>query len=142
LIPKSELAGSSPLRPGHAGRALDGDESSYWSGGQNQQSGQYFEIELGTPRPILALEISAPGRVMDVPVSFRLSAWNGAEDLGVILERPLIRLFREQIFAPEKFVFRVVLARPVTTDRVRITVGQPMPGCYFSIHELRLYAIP
>jgi len=90
-------------------------------------------------RPVTALEIDVPGRVWDVPSSFRLTALNGNADHGVVLERQQVRLYRSQIFDPKNFVFRLVLPRPVTLDRLRITVAQPVPGSYFSIHELRLY---
>jgi hypothetical protein len=142
LIPRAELRGSSSLQPERARLALDGNPATYWTGGRYQKPGQYFEVELSGPRPIVALEIDAPGRVMDVPVSFRLSARKGAEDLGVVAEARVLRLYREQIFAPETFVFRVVLPRAITADRLRIAVNQPVPGCYLSIHELRLYAAP
>ena len=142
MIPQTELRPRSSLRRERAARVLDANPSTYWTGGRYQAPGQYFEVELGAPRPVVALELTAPGRVMDVPASFRLSAMNGSEDLGVLAERPLLRFYREQIFEPKNFVFRVVLPRPVTLDRLRITVAEPVPGSYFSIHELRLFEKP
>jgi hypothetical protein len=139
LIPQAELRATSNLRPERAGLALDGDTKTYWTGSRFQERGQYFEIELGAPRPIVALEIDAPGRVMDVPVSFRLSTSTGGEELAVVAEEPRLRFFRDQVFAPKTFVFRVLLPKPVTADRLRITVEQPVPGSYFSIHEIRVY---
>jgi hypothetical protein len=140
LIPASDLRASSPLQSERARLALDGNANSFWTGGRPQQQGQYFEVELDATRPILALEITAPGRVMDVPVSYRLSAAKGGEDLGVIAEEPVVRFYRAQIFSPETFVFRLVLTRPIDADRIRLTVEQPVPGQNFSIGELRLYA--
>jgi hypothetical protein len=138
-IPQAELRARASIRSDRACLALDGDARTYWTGGRFQESGQHFEIELAAPRPVVAIDIHAPARVMDVPASFRLSARNGDEDLGVLAERPLLRFHREQVFEPKNFVFRVVLPRPITLDRLRITVAQPVPGSYFSIHELRLY---
>jgi len=140
LVPASELHAHSPLQPDHAGFAIDGWEDSYWSSARNQEPGQYFEVQLNAPRQIVALEIDAPGREMDVPVSYRLSAGKGAEELGVIAEQSVLRFYRAQIFSPERFVFRLVFARPIDADRLRLTVQQPVPGCYFAIHELRVYA--
>jgi len=140
LIPQSELRARASLRPDRAGVTLDGDPNTYWTGGRFQAPDQYFEVELNSPRAVAALELTAPGRVMDLPASFRLSAHNGDQDLGVLAERPLLRLHREQIFEPKKFVLRIVLPRPTTLDRLRIAVVQPVPGSYFSIHELRVYA--
>jgi hypothetical protein len=139
LIAQNELEANSPLRPHHVLRAFDGDPTTYWSGGRFQRQGQYFEVDLKTPRKVAALEIESPTRVMDVPVSFRLSAKNGSEDLGVIIRRPLLHFYREQVFTPQKFVFRLLLPQPIEADRLRITVEQAVPGSYFSIHELRLY---
>jgi hypothetical protein len=139
-IPQTELRPRASLRPDRASLVLDGNPNTYWTSGRNQAPGQSFEVELGAaPRPVVALEITAPGRVMDVPTSFRLNAMNGGQDLGVLAEQPLLRFYREQIFEPKNFVFRVVLPRPVALDRLRVSVAQPVPGSYFSIHELRLY---
>jgi hypothetical protein len=142
LVPRTELHAQASLQPSRAGLALDGKESTFWTSARFQESGQYFEVALSEPRPIIALEIDAPGRVLDVPVSYRLSAEKGAEELGVIAEQPLLRFYRAQIFSPEKFVFRLVFARPVVADRLRLSVLQPVPGQYFAVHELRLYAAP
>jgi hypothetical protein len=142
LIPHGELRARTALQQARARFALDGDRGTYWTSGRNQEHGQYFEVELGAPRAVVALELEAPGRAMDAPVSFRLSGQKGEEDLGVLAEEPLLGLYREQIFAPEQFVFRVVLPKPRALDRLRIAVGQPMPGWYFSVSELRLYELP
>lgn len=139
LIPRTELEASSALQPERARLAIDGDPQTYWTGRRFQQRGQSFEVALRTAHPIVALEMEAPGREMDVPVSFRVSASRNGEDLGVIQSEPRLRFYREQVFAPKSFVFRVPLPRPILADRLRITVEQGVPGSYFSIHELRLY---
>lgn len=138
-VPQRELRPTSNLRPERVGYAVDGDPLSYWTGGRNQGRGQYFEIKLNSPRKIVALEIEAPTRVMDLPVSFRLSASKGSEDLKTVLQEPRLRFYREQVFTPKTFVFRLLLPRPTEADQLRITVEQPVPGLYFSIHELRVY---
>jgi len=142
LIPSSELHPQSPLEPQRAASAIDGDENSFWSSARVQEPGHYFEVGLNEARPIVALEIDAPGRVFDVPVSYRLSAAKGAEDLGVVAEQDQLRFYRAQLYSPEKFVFRIVFPEPILADRLRFTVAQPLPGHYFAIHELRLYAAP
>jgi hypothetical protein len=139
LLPLRLLRASASLMPERAELALDGKNDTYWTSGRFQTNGQYFEVELAEPRPIIALEIDAPGRVMDIPVSYRVSAANGGEALREVALQPLLRLYRGQIFSPATFVFRVVLPQPILLDRLRITVEQPVPGHYFSIHALRLY---
>ena len=140
LVPSGDLRVRSSHNSGAAGLAIDGRQDTHWSSGRPQQPGQVFEIQLRTPQAVRALEITAPGRVMDVPASFRLTASRGPEDLGVLLERPHLRLHREQVFSPKTFVWRVVLAEPVLASQLRITLGQGVPGHYFSIHELSVYA--
>ncbi len=141
-VPEVELRALSPLQPERAGFALDGKEDTFWTSARVQEQGQYFELALSEPRPIVALEIDDPGRVMDVPLSYRLSAANGSEQLGVLAEQSVLRFYRAQIFSPESFVFRLVFPRPIVADRLRLTVEQPVPGHYFSVHELRLYMAP
>ncbi|HKO50017.1 MAG TPA: hypothetical protein VJV79_19940 [Polyangiaceae bacterium] len=142
LVPRSALRAESTLQPERAELALDGNPDTFWTSACFQERGQSFELELTEPRSIVALEIDDPGRVMDAPVSYRLSAAQGALDLGVVAEQRVLRFYRAQIFSPERFVFRVVLPRPIAADRLRLTVEQPVPGHYFAIHELRLYAAP
>jgi hypothetical protein len=125
-----------------AGLAIDDRPDTWWSSGSDQESGQYFEVELSSPRPIVALEIDDPGRVMDAPASYRVVAGLAGRDLGVVAEQRALRFYRTQIFSPETFVFRLVFARPVVADRLRLTVQQPVPGYYFGIHELRLFSMP
>lgn len=142
LIDQTRLKATANLRPEAAAQALDGRMETYWTGRRYQERGQYFEVQLDRPEPIVALEIEAPARVTDVPVSFQLTAFHGDEDHGVIAEQPELRYYEAQIFKPKTFVFRIVLPKPVTADRLRLSVLEGVPGSYYSIHELRLYAAP
>lgn len=138
-VPSAELRGRASLHSRNAFLALDGDAGSYWTTGRFQEAGQFFEVRLPEPRRVRALEIHVPERVMDAPASFRLNAYEGNEDRGVLVERPVLRLYRDQIFAPKTFVWRIVLGDAVLADRLRVTIGQGMPGHYFGIHELAVY---
>jgi hypothetical protein len=140
LVPASDLQVRASLQSPRAPLAVDGRTDTHWTTGRFQAAGQFFEVSLSTPRRVQALEISAPGRVMDVPASFRLTASLGEQALGTLLEQPVLRLYREQVFSPKTFVQRLVFAEPVLADRLRITLGQGVPGHYFSIHELCVYA--
>ena len=141
-IASSEMRAVASLRSQFAGLAVDDDIDSFWTAGRDMEQGQSLELQLSGPRPIVALEIENPTRALDVPVSYRLTAENGAQDLGVVAEQRVLRFYRGQIFAPARFVFRLVFSRPIVADRLRLTVEQPVPGFYFSVHELRLYAAP
>jgi hypothetical protein len=140
LIPRNELRARASLDPARARLALDGNERTFWTSARYQEQGQSFDVELQSARSVTALEILAPGRVMDVPLSYRLSVAQNDEEYAVVAEQSVLRFYRAQIFSPRTFVFRIVLPEPVRADRVRISVEQPVPGHYFSIGELRLYA--
>jgi len=140
LVPSPELRAHSSWQVHRAPLAVDGNLETFWSTARAQEPGQTFEVELQRPRSVRALEILVPGRVFDAPASFRITAARGALELGVVAEQPLLRLYQEQVFSPKTFVWRVVLPEAVLADRLRLTLGQGVPGFYFSIHELRVYA--
>lgn len=139
-IPSAELRARSSVHAERASLALDGDLGSYWSTGRVQEAGQFFEVVLPGVRRVRALEIRVPERVFDAPAAFRLTAERASVPLGVLVERPLVQLDREQIFSPKTFVWRVVLDEAVAADRLRLTIVQGMPGHYFGINELSVYA--
>ena len=142
LIAQSDLQATATLQPERAHFALDGLTDTYWTARRFQEPGHSFEVALSAPRRVIALEVVAPGREMDVPVSFRLTASRGGEDLGLVAAEPQLRFYRDQVFSPQTFVFRVILPAPVLADRLVLSVDKPVPGSYFSIHELRLYEAP
>jgi hypothetical protein len=95
---------------------------------------------LARPRPIVAFEIDNRPHVTHLPLSFELSVAEGGSDLKTVAEQPVLRVYYEQVYSPKTFVFRVVLQKPTPADRIRITIGQPVPGHQFIIHEARVYA--
>lgn len=139
-IPRSELRAGADLRPEQVANAVDGDSNTYWTGRRFQAKGQYFELVLSKPRRIVAFEIDNPDHVMDVPLSFDLSVKNGASGWRKAAEKPVLRVYREQVYSPKTFVFRVVLKKPVVGDHIRIRIGQAVPGHYFTVHEARVYS--
>lgn len=145
LVPRSEMRVNASLGAEFAHLAADDKPETWWTTGRYQEPGQYLEVELSSARPILALEIDVPGRVMDAPVSYRIdTGTRGRETSGwtLVARQPALRFYRAQIFSPETFVFRLLFPRPIVADRLRITVEQPVPGYYFSAHELRLFSAP
>jgi len=139
-IPQSELRANADLYPKHLRRAIDGNPRTFWTGRRRQARGQYFELVLARPRPIVAFEIDNRQHVMQVPLSFQLGVAHGGSGWQTVAEQPVLRIFREQVYSPRTFVFRVVLPNPTLADRIRITIGQPVPGHNFTIHEARVYA--
>jgi hypothetical protein len=123
-----------------ASQAIDGDPGSYWSGRRLQARGQYFELELAESDPVVAFEIDSQWHVSHVPLSFQLSLARSDSSWHTVAEEPVVRVYREQIYSPRTFVFRIVLPRPVHAKRLRISVLQPLPGHEFVVHEARVYA--
>jgi hypothetical protein len=91
------------------------------------------------PRWVVAFEIESRPHVMHVPLSYELSVARGGSDWRAVAREPALRVYREQVYSPRTFVFRVVLPRPTRADRVRLTVGQPLPGYDLVVHEARVY---
>ncbi len=135
----SELRARADPAPEQAARAVDGDLGTFWSGRRAQAPGQYLELELAEPRAVVALELQNRGEVTEVPMSFELAVATGGSGLRTVVERPVLRVHRDQVFSPRTFVFRVVLAEPTLADRVRLTIRQPVPGSAFLVREARLY---
>ncbi len=140
LIPRRELRALAAVNPEWTGSAIDGRLRTFWATRRPQVTGQYFELALSEPRPIVAFEIDNAAQVMQVPLSYQLSVSRGGSDWRVVARQPKVRLFREQVYSPRTFVFRVVLGAPTVADRIRITIEQSLPGYDFTIREARLYA--
>ncbi|HEU5077290.1 MAG TPA: hypothetical protein VFU02_24030, partial [Polyangiaceae bacterium] len=140
VVPFDALRASASLGAARAQRGADGNLKSYWSTGKNQARGQYFELELARETSVIAFEIDSPWRVFHVPVSFELAVRRGGSAWQSVARQPVVRLYREQVYAPKTFVFRIVLAVPAPADRIRISVDQPLPGHEFIVHEARVYA--
>ena len=95
--------------------------------------GRMVPIDLIDPNP------NQPRQVMgDLSELMASIAEKGVIEPLVV--RPTVRLYREQIFSPKTFVWRVVLPEAVLIDRLHLALVDALPGYYFSIHELRLYA--
>jgi len=139
VVPYSELRASAALGAGTVGRAVDGDVTSYWSTGRQQARGQYFELQWTRELPVIAFEIDSQRHVSHVPASFELSVAHGASPWRPVARQPVVRVYKEQVYSPKTFVFRVVLPEPTQADRLRISIDQPLPGHEFVVHEARVY---
>ena len=142
LVPPSAFRASASLEGRRAARGVDGDLRSYWSTQQNQARGQYFELAFKRELRVVAFEIDSQWHVSHVPLSFQLSLARAGSPWKTVAEQPVVRVYKEQIYSPKTFVFRVVLPEPTRADRLRISVGQPLPGHEFVVHEARVYSAP
>lgn len=139
LIPSNTLRARANAAHASAAKAIDGSPATFWMTPRHQSRGQTFELVLDGPRPVIAIEIANPWHLTDLPLSFEWSVASGASPWRAVFERPVLRVFREFVYSPKTFVFRVVLPSPALADRVRLTIRQPVPGRAFTIHEARLY---
>ncbi len=139
LVPREELRASANPGAREARRAIDGDVRSYWSTRRNQARGQYFELEWARELPVVAFEIDSQWHVSHVPASFELSVARAGSAWQNVARQPVVRIYREQIYSPKNFVFRVVLPAPARAERLRISIDQPLPGHEFVVHEARVY---
>ena len=56
------------------------------------------------------------------------------------MRRPDIRMYRDQVYHPKGFVFRIVLPQPVWASRVRIELMDTVAGRWWSVPEIALWA--
>jgi hypothetical protein len=139
-IASSELRASANSRADHAREGIDGNPRTFWSSWRLQRRGQYFELELERPRRLVALEIHNPRHPSEVPLSFQLTVAHEGSGWQTVAEQPMLRVYRDQVYSPKTFVFRIVLPKPTPADRIRLTIAQPVPGHRFVIEEARVYA--
>jgi hypothetical protein len=127
--------------------ALDDDPTTFWTTFRNQTAGDWFAFEFKSPEKFVALDFLGFSEAFDAPLSYELAispstSADGLDDFQTIASRPNLRAYADQVFSPGKFVFRVLLPEPVSAQRVRITILNPVPQFTWSIHESRLWIAP
>lgn len=141
VIPSHLLRASANLESAAAPHALDGNTKTYWSTRRSQARGQGFELSLGEPRALVALEIDNAWNPNHLPMSYQIAVATGGGTWQTVVDQPQLRVPRDLVYAPKGFVFRAVFPAPVVASRVRLTIRQPVPGAPFSVHEARLYDV-
>jgi hypothetical protein len=136
------LAVTASRNPGGASRAVDGDPSTRWATRRPRRAGDWFRIDLATPRPVRALRLTAANPA-DLPDSLRLEGsidgtnwWSVPATVHV--ERALrwggIALLSDAATAVRLEV------EPVVVRALRLLLREGHPVAYWSIHELELRA--
>jgi hypothetical protein len=125
-----------------ARRAIDDRLDTFWGTRRNQQPGDWFEFSLKTPARVAAIELVGYDNVFDAPAAFRLEAFGDDGVAHPIMERPRLRIFRDQVHRPRQFVFRVTWPNPASVRKLRITLREGVPGRWWTIHEARLWSAP
>lgn len=140
-IPTSELTATANIFPEQAALALDGRPRSRWTTRRVQFQGDWFELELKTPRKVQALELRDFGEAFEAPAAFTMIVRDEAGVQTTVLVRPELRYYYDQVFHPRSFVMRLVLPKPTAAKAVRIQLNDSVAGRRFSIHEVALYAV-
>jgi hypothetical protein len=110
-----------------AANAIDGDKSTRWSTGVTQATGQWFQLDMGSPQIVTQLVIDAGASVGDYPRSFKITASDDGTHWSASLASgtgagPLI-----------------TVAFPARLTRfLRVTLTGSGPN-WWSIHEINVY---
>jgi hypothetical protein len=139
-VSPTQLHARASINANQAAMALDGSPESVWQTRRQQLPGDWFEVELREPRPIQVIEITDFQEAFDAPLSFRLWAEAPGEGLREVMRRGDVRMYRDQVYHPQGFVFRLVLPQPIWAARVRIELMDTVAGRWWSIPEINLWA--
>lgn len=139
-VPTALLRATAALEQANLTRAIDDDPVTAWSTRRVQARGQTFELSLSEPRPIVAFEIENRWNQTHAPMAYELAVAT-ASGWRTVAQQPQLRVPRELVFSPKTFVTRIVFPSAVETNRVRLTIAQPVPGAALTIHEARLYEL-
>ncbi len=140
-LARSELRGRASVQSAFAGLALDGNPRSSWGTGRAQLAGDWFEIDFGKEHTVAALELRHFSNAFDAPAAFTLSVQREDGGYDPVFTRPTLRFYSDQVYHPNSFTFRVVLARPARTRAIRIDLLDGVAGHAWSIHEATVWAL-
>jgi hypothetical protein len=139
-VSPTQLHARASVNPAQATMALDGSPETMWQTRRQQLPGDWFEVELREPRPLQALEITDFHESFDTSLSFRLWAEAPGEGMREIMRRPDLRMYRDQVYHPQGFVFRIVLPQAIWASRIRIELMDMVAGRWWSVPEIALWA--
>ncbi len=139
-VSPSQLHARASVNAPQAAAALDGSPETVWQTRRQQLPGDWFEVELREPRPLRAIEITDNEEAFDTPLSFRLWAEAPGEGMREIMRRPDLRMYRDQVYHPQGFVFRILLPQEIWAQRVRIELMDTVAGRWWSIPEVGLWS--
>lgn len=139
-IPSSELTASASVMTEAAFRAIDGNPNTRWSTRRVQLVNDWFQLDLKRPRKLAAFELTDFDEVFEAPSAFTVTVLDEAGRETVVMTRPELRFYRDQVFHPRSFVMRVVLPKPVSATSLKIRLTDGVAGRRWSLHEVSLYA--
>jgi hypothetical protein len=135
-----DLRATASVLPKQAVFAFDGKPNTLWTTRRQQVPGDWFEVQLKRPRPVVAIEISDFEEAFGAPMSFKLSVAAPGEPLREVVNQPHLRIYRDQVYHPRSFVFRIVLPEPTWAERIRIETVDTVAGRWWIAHEAAVWA--
>ncbi|MFI5308205.1 MAG: hypothetical protein ACHQ53_12670 [Polyangiales bacterium] len=138
-LDKHTLRGTASMAQFDAAKAFDGNPQSCWRTLSEQAAGDWFEIRLPGKRTVAAIEVDDFVDAFDAPAAFKLSVPEADGTYRAVFTRPRLRFYRDQVYHPKSFAFRVVLPQPVLTDGIRIELLDGVAGHAWSMHEAKVF---
>lgn len=139
-IDLTKVRASAVRLPEEARYAIDGNPDTKWATHRNMLTGDWFELDLGRTRRLAAIDMRDFYEAFDAPVSYRLLVGGKEGNLREVQRRKRPVIYRDQVFRPRNFVYRIVLDEPVEARRVRIELIDTVSRRWWSIHEMVLWA--
>lgn len=118
---------SSTEAGGNAANAIDGSQSTRWSSGAAQASGQWFKVDFGGQRAFDEISINAGTSNGDYPGTFDVEVSNDNTTWSVI---------KSGVGSSQYVVLHVPDQLTVRYIRVKVTSSK---GNWFSIHDFNVY---
>lgn len=142
LLRSKHIQVTTSTRSANAHKIIDGELRTRWSTHPRAQlPGDWVEFTFDKEREIGAIDlINHQKDALESPSAFKIqTSDDDGESWDTVFRRPRLRLYADQVHHPNRFVFRVVLPKPVRTQRLRIKLLEEMPGKLWAINEARLW---
>ncbi len=133
------LKGTASRNPQDMHLAFDDRHATRWSTSTPIVAGDHVEIQLPSPQPLAALDITSPEAPFDLPAAYELAVTGPDGNWVTIERRDQLEIYRDQVFHPRAFVFRVVFPRGTVSDRIRVTAIDSFAGTPWTIQEAAVW---
>jgi hypothetical protein len=131
LIAQSSYTVSASANNANAGSAKDGNASTRWDTGAPQTPGQYFQVNLGSPRAVSRLVLNYAGSPNDGPIGYAVYMSNSEVGITDIANRVAT--------GTGGTGSTTITFTSNTKQYIRIVQTGSSGFMYWSIHELEVY---
>ena len=138
-----EIAGATASRgASDVGSAFDGRDDTRWTTYGAQREGDWLALDLGVPQPLRGIELRSGEHLFDAPRAWAVEVSADGETWREITRSPTPGLHSDQLFAPGRFVWRVVWTEGVTARHVRVRLLGGSSRVWWSVTEAVVYGAP